>query len=101
MQHAHPIHSRTYLLLDRARRVVGVLCAQPKQDWQKVHKKAYKAIQRVASYFNSRAAKPHRRGTFHSIAHGLSFGGGQEVSEPFFWPIYPTDITGAWAPTTP
>jgi hypothetical protein len=45
-----------------------------------VHNKAFHALKRAASYFNSRTAKPHRRGAFHSIAHGVSFGGGQEVS---------------------
>jgi hypothetical protein len=47
-----------------------------------VHNKAFHALKRAASYFNSRTAKPHRRGAFHSIAHSVSFGGGQEVSDP-------------------
>jgi hypothetical protein len=79
-QQAHPIYRKTYLLLDQLRRVVGILYAQPRKGWQKVHNKAFHALKRVASYFNSRAAKPHRRGAFHSIPHGVSFGGGQEVS---------------------
>jgi hypothetical protein len=81
MQDAHVIYSQTYLLLDQARRIVGVLYAQPRKGWQKVHNKAFDALKRAAYYFNSRAAKPHRHSAFHSIAHGVSFGGGQEVSE--------------------
>ena len=82
MQHAHGIYSQTYLLLDQARRIVGILYGQPRNGWRKVHNKAFHALKRAASYFNSRAAKPHRCGAFHSIAHGVSFGGGQEVSDP-------------------
>ena len=81
MQDAHVIYSQTYLLLDQAHRIVEVLYTQPRTSWRKVHNKAFRALKRAAYYFNSRAAKPHRRGAFHSIAHGVSFGGGQEVSE--------------------
>ena len=62
MQDAHVVYSQTYLLLDQAHRIVEVLYTQPRTSWQKVHNKAFHALKRAAYYFNSRAAKPHRRG---------------------------------------
>ena len=82
MQHAQGIYSQTCLLLDQACHIVGILYRQPRNGWWKVHNKGFRALKRAVSYFNSRAAKPHRCGAFHSIVHGISFGGGQEVSDP-------------------
>jgi hypothetical protein len=79
-QHAHLICSQTHLLLDQERRVAAVLLGQPREVWSQVHKDAFEALLKAAIYFNSTPVEPHTRGNFHSIAHGLSFGGGQQVA---------------------
>jgi hypothetical protein len=72
----------SHLLLDREGLVVGVLMGQPKdtQSWSCVHAEAFVLLRNVASRLSfSDQECSHRRGLFPSIAHGLSFGGGQQV----------------------
>ncbi|KAF5353901.1 hypothetical protein D9756_007287 [Leucocoprinus leucothites] len=71
----------THLLLDRKKRVIGVLLGQPRdsEGWKKVHDAAYEAFQTVASKLSySKKELSQRRGDFPAVAHGISFGGGQE-----------------------
>ena len=76
-----PCISQTYLLIDRQRQVIGVLLGQPRDlaGWQKAHRRALQLFRRAAQYFASRRVAPHRRGVFPTLAHGISFGGGQQV----------------------
>jgi hypothetical protein len=70
--------------------VIGILYAQPKDlaGWQKAHHRVFKRLKRASSYFTSRAVARHRRGIFPSIAHGISFGGGQQVRKSsLFQPV--------------
>ncbi|KAF8324494.1 hypothetical protein F5887DRAFT_902786 [Amanita rubescens] len=70
----------SHLLLDRNRNIVGVLVGQPKDvvSWSCVHNDAFGILGDVASklYFSDEE-RLHRRGFYPSIAHGISFGGGQ------------------------
>lgn len=73
----------THLLLDRDGIIVGVLLGMPKdvEGWRKALNKATVALQKAADKISARAKRTtHRRGTFPSLAHGISFGGGQKVS---------------------
>ncbi|KAF8328034.1 hypothetical protein F5887DRAFT_898068 [Amanita rubescens] len=74
-----PQCSQTHLLVDKDRYVIGVLYGWPKKHrgWKKVQKHALKALNKASAYFTRRPTAPHRRGTFPSIAHGISYGGGQ------------------------
>jgi hypothetical protein len=72
----------THLLLDRDGHIVGVLLGQPKdtESWCWVHNNAFDLLQNAASRLSfSDQESSHRRGSFPSIAHGISFGGGQRV----------------------
>ena len=79
---AYPTRSQTHLLIDEIDRVIGVLYGQPRDlaGWQKANRRALKLLRKASTYFTARTVKPHRRGTFPSVAHGISFGGGQQVS---------------------
>ncbi|KAI9428640.1 hypothetical protein H4582DRAFT_1826966 [Lactarius indigo] len=71
---------QTHPLLDRERRIIGVLVGQPRgQGWEAAKGEAFDAL-RVAAGQMSLTGKvsSHRRGTFPCVAHGISFGGGQE-----------------------
>ena len=100
---AHWVFRTPHLLLDRENRVVGVLAGRPQgaMDWGAVHDSALSSLESVSKKLkvgpkvpkkksdNSRrdtahATPSHRRGSYVSISHGLSFGGGQEVSVPPF-----------------
>jgi hypothetical protein len=92
-----------HLLLDRENRVIGVLAGRPQgaMDWGAVHDSALGSLESVSeklkvgrkeskkksdtSHRDTTPTPPsHRRGSYVSISHGLSFGGGQEVSvSPF------------------
>ena len=76
------MYRQMHLILDEDHWVVGVLCGQPREGWPAVHKEAFKALKKAASHFNQRPAKPNICSNFHSIAHSISFGGGQVMSEP-------------------
>ena len=60
---------------------MGVLLGQPRdgQGWEEVHAEALKVLKEASIYYNNRVNPEHRRGIFPSVAHGVSFGGGQEV----------------------
>ena len=74
----------TRLLLDQDRYVGAVLLGQPKDalSWSCVHDDAFDRLQGVASRLSfSPEESFNRRGSYPSVAHGLSFGGGQQVSD--------------------
>jgi hypothetical protein len=74
---------KTHLLLDRGHRVIGALVGRPRDPggWSTVHSDALAALKAASDdlKFSDREASGGRRGPFPTIAHGLSFGGGQEV----------------------
>jgi hypothetical protein len=73
----------SHLLLDTEKRVIGVLVGQPRGEerWKQVCMGVFEALKTAASSLNlSKEKKKHRRGEFPAVAHGISFGGGQEVS---------------------
>jgi hypothetical protein len=74
--------SQTHLLLDEEHHVAGILHGQPRQGWQPVHNESFKALNKAVQFLNQTPAEPHLRGEFHSIAHGISFGGGQQEAGP-------------------
>ena len=78
----NPMYRQMHLILDEDCWVVGVLWGQPREGWWAVHKEAFDALKKAVLHFNQRPAKPNICGDFHSIAHGISFGGKQVVSEP-------------------
>lgn len=69
-------------LLDREHRVVGVLLGTPSmpKEWQAIHDEAWAALQSVRSQLQlPNEGIESKRGAFPSLAHGLSYGGGQLV----------------------
>ena len=78
----------TYLLLDGENRIIGVLVGQPRnlegpQGWKAVQEDALAGLKEAAPRlkFTDKEKRDGRRGPFPTIAHGLSFGGGQMVSK--------------------
>lgn len=79
---AHGVFRTPHLLLDRENRVIGALAGRPHgaTDWGAVHDSALASLESVSKKLNfSQKDKAHRRGSYISISHGLSFGGGQQV----------------------
>ena len=70
----------THLLLDNEKRIIAVLLGIPRDhvEWKKNHDEVLSLLQNAASASFS-ASMTHRRGNFPSVAHGLSFGGGQKA----------------------
>lgn len=60
---------------------MAVLQGQPREGtpWEEVQADAFVGLDAEAPYFNAKQMSAHRRGTFPSIAHGISYGGGQKV----------------------
>jgi hypothetical protein len=80
LTHANYALRTSYPLLDRQHRIVGVLAGAPRENWQAVQIEALDALRLVQSRLElSSQGKKGKRGTFPSLAHGLSFGGGQLV----------------------
>lgn len=81
---ADTVSRNTHLLLDRGHRVIGVLVGQPQgaHDWKAVHDDSLDALQSAAAdmRFTEKEGRGGRRGSFPTVAHGLSYGGGQRVS---------------------
>ncbi|KAF8341107.1 hypothetical protein F5887DRAFT_919101 [Amanita rubescens] len=71
--------STTHLLLDGQGRIVGVLLGWPRdtEGWTQVHDEVLKLLDKAADAHPDCLKKTHKRGDFPSLAHGLSFGGGQ------------------------
>ena len=70
-------------ILDRVRRVVGVLAGQPRGGaWQsKVNAEAAHELEHAREHLNFTDEQiHHRRGPFPAMDYGISFGGGQEAS---------------------
>jgi hypothetical protein len=78
--------STTHLLLDSQGLIVGVLLGWPRdiQGWKAVHDGAFEALDKAANAIPDSLKKAHRRGDYPSLAHGLSFGGGQTARIPSF-----------------
>jgi hypothetical protein len=72
--------SKTHLI-DKEGYIVGVLLGWPRdhEGWDKAVADAFKMLQKALAYFIPRETSTHCRGSFPSIAHGISFGGGQQV----------------------
>ncbi|KAF8332937.1 hypothetical protein F5887DRAFT_1080538 [Amanita rubescens] len=70
---------QTYPLLDTEGYVLGLLLGWPREGWDRTHDAAFGLLKKESVYFNARRRPKHRRGAFPSIAHGISYGGGQEV----------------------
>jgi hypothetical protein len=77
---------KTHLLLDSEQRIIGALVGQPRDThgWRAVHDDALAALGSAAidddlGFTPSKYERKGRHETFPTIAHGLSFGGGQEV----------------------
>jgi hypothetical protein len=71
-----------HLLLDREGVVVGALAGRPRDEtWETVHDTAFKALRSAGKSmgYNPKETS-NRRGSFPTVAHGISFGGGQQVS---------------------
>ncbi|KAM6497899.1 hypothetical protein JOM56_005847, partial [Amanita muscaria] len=66
-------------ILDREGLVVGALAGRPwDMDWDGVHDAAYEALHSAASRLSYRQKEvTNRRGSFPTLAYGISFGGGQ------------------------
>ncbi|KAF8327067.1 hypothetical protein F5887DRAFT_899142 [Amanita rubescens] len=74
----------THLLLDKDGVVIGVLLGMPKdqEGWKEAQDEAHRILRDGADKISARAKNTtHRRGTFPSLAHGISFGGGQKVPQ--------------------
>jgi hypothetical protein len=72
----------THLLLDRLGYIVGVLLGMPRDaaGWEAALDDALVALRKAASKLSAKAKNTtHRRGAFPTLAHGISFGGGQTV----------------------
>ncbi|KAF8325600.1 hypothetical protein F5887DRAFT_901156, partial [Amanita rubescens] len=65
-------------LLDTEGYVLGLLLGWPREGWDRTHDAAFGLLKKESVYFNARRRPKHRRGAFPSIAHGISYGGGQE-----------------------
>lgn len=83
---AHRVPRSPHLLLDRENRVVGVLAGRPLDPgWGAVHDSALSALESAAPKMRLRPKDAaHRRGSYPSVSHGISFGGGQEVRISLF-----------------
>ncbi|KAM6499217.1 hypothetical protein JOM56_004725, partial [Amanita muscaria] len=67
-------------LLDREGVVVGALAGRPRDEtWETVHNTAFKALRTAGKSmgYNPKETS-NRRGSFPTVAHGISFGGGQQ-----------------------
>ncbi|KAM6489083.1 hypothetical protein JOM56_001485, partial [Amanita muscaria] len=66
-------------ILDKEGLVVGALAGQPRDpDWHQVHNAAFEALGSAASRIRYHAKEvTNRRGSFPTVAYGISFGGGQ------------------------
>ncbi|KAF8328771.1 hypothetical protein F5887DRAFT_1082914 [Amanita rubescens] len=76
----------THLILDRNKTVIAVLLGQPRETpgWDKVHDEAVDCIKKTAVRMGLDEKTPHgRRGPYPSVAHGISYGGGQPASVVF------------------
>ncbi|KIL54700.1 hypothetical protein M378DRAFT_18641, partial [Amanita muscaria Koide BX008] len=70
---------RPHVILDKEGLVVGALAGQPRDpDWHQVHNAAFEALGSAASRIRYHAKEvTNRRGSFPTVAYGISFGGGQ------------------------
>jgi hypothetical protein len=62
--------------------VVDALVGQPcnAKDWEAIHNQALRALKLATLKMNpTKKATKSRHGQYHSIAHGISFRGGQKV----------------------
>jgi hypothetical protein len=75
------MHRVTHLILDCNKTVIAVLLGQPREGWDEVHDGAVRRIKKTAARMGLDETTPHgRRGPYPSVAHGISYGGGQPAS---------------------
>jgi len=73
-------------LLDREKRVIGVLAGQPFEDnWTDACNRAFTALDRLAQRAvpSTKDIESHH-GIFPTIAYGISLGNGQKVLSMFY-----------------
>jgi hypothetical protein len=94
------VSRKMHLLLDRRHHVIGALIGQPQgaHDWKAVHDGALGTLQAAAADmgFTEREVMGGRHGFFPTVAHGLSYGGGQKVSMPEL--LFPLLTKEYWLP---
>ena len=81
------MYRKTILILDRNKRVIAVLLGKPRDtsdpgqvSWHQVHDEGVRCLKEAAVDMSlTGTTDPHRRGTHHTVAHGISYGGGQDV----------------------
>ena len=77
-------HRTAVAVVDKGGRVIAVLGGRPKgeteESWRAVIQDAYDAMKlaREQGVF-TQEQKNHRRGSYATLATGISFGGGQQV----------------------
>jgi len=80
---AEKLGRTTHLLLDKRHCVISALVSWPHgaHDWGEVHDDTWGKLQSAAESlrFTANEEAGGRCGSFPTIAHGVSFGGGQEV----------------------
>lgn len=81
---AYLLPRTAHLLLDRGKRIIGVLAGSPKgRGWQEACEGAFFALDRVAQKaVPTKKDAQGRRGIYPSVAYGVSLGTGQSVSLP-------------------
>ena len=65
--------------------MIGVLVGQlhDQDGWKKTLSNAFEALKEAVGKLNwAEAVVPHYRGSYQSVPHGISYGGGQQVSFP-------------------
>ena len=74
----------TRAIVDKDGRIIAVLAGSPNDaDWASVHRSAYAALQTARRRCRfPKKTTTHRRGNFPALSAGISFGGGQKVSQP-------------------
>lgn len=71
----------TILIVDREDRIIAILAGRPSgKDWEETVQKYLQALARAKESLQF-GKKCDRRGPFRTIAVGVSYGGGQTVSD--------------------
>ena len=76
-----PRTRHTLIIVDKDGHILSFGCGGPDdckpEEWTQVHHNALVAVNEAKSRIVNK--KANRRGQFHSISYGISFGGGQKV----------------------
>jgi hypothetical protein len=70
-------------IIDKIGRIIAMLCGRPDDpEWESVHVEAADAMRQSRRRIShTKKNSKHRRGNFTALATGVSFGGGQKVSD--------------------